>query len=297
MPVVTNRLSLVHKLLADPPAPGTMRRLIRQASVDMILAAPTTKSELKAAAAQGKVELANLERFIDALVLSNKEGQAEDRKISRTQVDSLEELFDSEDWQSALEHHSGATIPGETRDAYFGRSFGNLVSENPNEVRVLDRYFLSKTIKKEEVVGWLVSQLASRAAGSLTVWTGVVQDQQLIGTRTELARQFAREILKVVSDAEFLGSVNLFVFDSHLHDRYFYFRFSESGVAFSLGAGIDVFRSHTLSEMSVANPISSTDLKNILSSSRLRPSSEYQFKEAAIDGLPENIKLMIPDSW
>ena len=245
MPVVTNRLSLVHKLLADPPAPGTMRRLIRQASVDMILAAPTTKSELKAAAAQGKVELANLERFIDALVLSNKEGQAEDRKISRTQVDSLEELFDSEDWQSALEHHSGATIPGETRDAYFGRSFGNLVSENPNEVRVLDRYFLSKTIKKEEVVGWLVSQLASRAAGSLTVWTGVVQDQQLIGTRTELARQFAREILKVVSDAEFLGSVNLFVFDSHLHDRYFYFRFSESGVAFYLGAGIDFFSSHT----------------------------------------------------
>ena len=37
--------------------------------------------------------------------------------------------------------------------------------------------------------------------------------------------------------------------------------------------------------MSVANPISSTDLKNILSSSRLRPSREYQFKEAAIDGL------------
>lgn len=297
MPVVTNRLHLVHKLLDNPPAPGTMRRLISQASVDMVLSAPTTKSELKAAAAKGTAELANLERFIDALVLSNKEVPAEDRKISRIQVDSLEELFDSEDWQSALEHHSGATLPGETRDAYFGRSFGNLVSLSPKEVRVLDRYFLSKTIKKEEVVGWLVSQLASRGASSLTIWTGVVQDQQLVGARTELARQFALEILKIVSDAEFVGSVNLFIFDSQLHDRYLYFGFSESGVAFSLGAGIDVFRSHNLSEMSVANPISSTMLKNILSSSRLRPSSEHQFKEVTIEGLPENIKLRIPDSW
>lgn len=298
MPVVTNRLNLVHELLENPPAPGTLGRLIRQASVDMILCAPTTKAKLRAVAAKGRADrLSKLELFIDALVLSNFDARKEDKKISGIQVGSLEELFDSEEWQFALEHHSGATIPGETREAYFGRSFGNLVSARPTELRVLDRYLLSKTLKKEEVVGWMVSQLASRGSDSLTIWTGVQQDQQLPGTRPELARQFAFEISRIVADAGFVGSVNLYVFESHLHDRYLYFRFSESGMAFTLGAGVDVFRTQNLSEMSVANPVSSTELKNILSSVRLKPSSEHQFKKEPLDDLPENISLWIPESW
>ena len=298
MPILTNRLNLVQELLANPPAPGKMRRLIRQASVEMILSAPITKAKLKAAAAKANsASTSQLELFIDALVLHRGDVEAEDRKIARSKAESLEELFDSDEWQAALEHHSGATIPGETRGDYFGRSFGNLVSAKPKELRILDRYFLSKTMKREEVVGWLLSQIASRGAETLTIWTGVVQDQQILGTRVEIAKQFALDVANIVASAEFLGSVKLFVFESHLHDRYLDFRFSESGVAFALGAGIDVFRNQNLAEMSVANPISFTEFNNILSSSRLRPSSEYQFTKEVVEDLPENVSLWIPESW
>ncbi len=299
MPVVTNRLNLVNDLLANPPVPGTLRRLTRQASVDMILCGPTTKTKLRASlAAMGKSDrLSQLEVFIDALVLSTDEKLIEDRKISRIEAKSLEELFDSEGWQAALDHHHGATIPGESRDSFFGRSFGNLISANPKEVKVLDRYFLTKTLKQEEVVRWFLAQIAGRGAQCLTIWTGVTQDQQHPGTRIDLAEKFAREISKISSDSEFNGTVNLYVFDAHLHDRYLHFRYSESGVAFALGAGVDVFRSEYPTEMTVANPISDIELKNILASSRLRPSSQYQFTRSGIKNLPEQIRLWVPESW
>ena len=296
MAVVTTRLHLVEEVLKNPPPAGTLRRLARQASVDMILCGPTSKSKLKATlAAMGRSDkLEALSNFIDALVISGHDHPVEDKKLSGAKASSLQELFDCDEWQAALEHHMGVTRQGESREDYFGRSFGNLLAAKPKELKVLDAYLMAKALNEEEVVNWLITQLATRGAERITIWTSIIQDQRHTGTRQELARRFASKIAKIVTESKFSGQVDLYVYETFLHDRYFFFRYSDSGIAFALGSGVDVFRGQIFTELTVANPIPGHEARSILSSPRLKPPSEYQFEACSVDDLSEQINLWMP---
>ena len=300
MAVITNRVNLVEELLKNPPSAGALRRLIRQASTEMVLDSNKSRSEWKKILAsigsQGSLDNL-LEGFIDLLVTCDGGGEIEDRRLAKVEADSLEALFDSEKWLDAVEEHQGNTKNSEPRDEAFGRFFGHLLAPKDSELQIFDPYFLSKALKGEEVIDWLFSQLAPRGEQRLTIWTQVSSEQALEGTSTDISRKFCQTVYERLSHWGFQGSVKLKVFDKHPHDRYVAIRFTNGRVAFPLGYGVDLFRNAKIEETAPVLPISDRDLSSVLKNGGFRP-SQYQFSMLETqESAQVKVELHLPDHW
>lgn len=299
MAVITNRTNLVEKLLKHPPSPGVVARLIRHSSTEMVLDSRRSRVEWKRILASmgHQTGLDRLDAFVDSLVTCDGGGQLEDRRIAKVEAGSLEDLFDSENWQEAVVEHQGNTKNRERRDEAFGRFFGHLLAPHDSELQVFDTYFLAKALKRAEIVDWLFTQVASRGTQKLTIWTEISSESQFGGTSKEIAQRFGQVVHEGLSAAGFQGFVKLVVFDKHPHDRYVAIKFKNGRVAFTLGYGIDLFKDNQIVETAPVVPMPHADLEDVMKSDALRPS---QFQTSLL-GTHEasNIRLEIhvPDSW
>lgn len=299
MAVLTSRHGLIAALLSTPPDKGTLRRLIRDSKVDMVLSSPTAKSYLKSLAAQGPKEYHELfELLITFLVLNRTEKEVEDRRLKDFQCDSLQELFDSEPWQESLELHEAKARPGESRDDFFGRAFGHLLSAGPDEVKIYDGYFMGAALKEREVIPWLFRHLQGRKTSAVKILTANQSDERGTGSPREVALRFSEKIANAIAESGFTGNVTLFVHNELIHDRFLEFKYSQGSIAFNLGKGVDSFGIKTFeSERMVSSAISGWDLANKLRQDNMRPRWEDEFLALELEGLSKNLKLFIPSSW
>lgn len=278
MPVLTNRDHLVEELLENAPPAGVLRRLTRQVSTEMVLSGQVSKRALKSklAAIGNTPNTFGLEMFLESLVLSNVVDGSEDRKIRSVKANTLQELLDSDAWQSALEHHHAAMKMSETREEFFGRSFGHLISASPRVVRIVDRYFAIKALKDEAVVQWLFTQLASRSCQKLSIWSKLEIDNSL-NLQGSLTQLLAEKVKLIAELSVFKGSISIYLFDELLHDRYLNLQFSDGSISFELGTGIDMFKDDVASELEVAHLVAHSDFKRVTQSKKIRPANEWGF--------------------
>lgn len=299
MAVLTSRHNLLTDVFMTPPDKGILRRLIRDSKVDMVLSAPTAKSHLKSLAAQGPSEYHELfELLITFLVLNRTEKEVEERRLKNFQCDSLQELFDSEPWQESLELHEAKARPGESRDDFFGRAFGHLLSAEPEELKIYDSYFMGAMLKEREVIPWLFRHLQGRKTSAVKILTANQSDERGIGSPKEVALRFAEKTAHAIAESGFTGNATLYVHNELIHDRFLEFKFSQGSIAFNLGKGIDSFGIKTFeAERMVSSAMSGWDLAQKLREDNVRPRWEDEFVSLESEALPKNLQLFIPAGW
>lgn len=299
MAVLTSRHNLLRDVFRTPPDKGILRRLIRESKVDMVLSAPTAKSQLMSLAAQGPEEYHELfELLITFLVLNRTEREVEERRLKNFKCNSLQELFDSEPWQESLELHEAKARTGESRDDFFGRAFGHLLSAEPAALKIYDGYFMGAALKEREVIPWLFRHLQARKTSAVKILTANQSDERGTGSPKEVALRFAENTAHAMADAEFTGNVALYVHNELIHDRFLEFLFSQGSIAFNLGKGIDSFGIKTFeAERMVSSAISGWDLAQKLQQDNVRPRWEDEFVALESEALPENLKLFLPTGW
>lgn len=299
MAALTSRHNLLTDVFTAPPDKGILRRLIRDSKVDMVLSAPTAKSHLKGLAAQGPKEYHELfELLITFLVLNRTDRDVEERRLKNFKCNSLQELFDSEPWQESLDLHEAKARPGESRDDYFGRAFGHLLSAEPESLKIYDGYFMGAALKEREVIPWLFGHLQARKTSAVKILTANQADERGSGSPKEVALRFASKLAQAIAEADFAGNVTLYVHNELIHDRFLEFKFSQGSIAFNLGKGIDSFGIKTFeAERMVSSAISGWDLAQKMREDNVRPRWEDEFVALDSKALPENLKLFIPTGW
>lgn len=299
MAVLTSRHKLLMEVFTAPPERAVLKRLIRASKVDMIMSAPIGKTYLRGLAAQGPEELKGLfDVLITLLVLNKTEREIEERLLRDLRCASLQELFDSEPWQDALELHEARAKPGESRDDFFGRAFGYLFKAEPNELRIYDKYFMGGVLKNHSAIPWFFSQLQARKAKRVKILTESDFDNRNPGSPREVALSVAKSLGGTLAKAGFAGPVELYLHNEMIHDRYFEFIFSQGSIAFNLGKGIDSFDDRSFSnERMMSAATSGWEFNEKLKTDNIRPRWEDEFAALESVALPDNLKIFVPLSW
>lgn len=149
---------------------------------------------------------------------------------------------------SARDRHTSIASPGESRDAFYERTFGHLL-RNSKKFVVYDPYGLENLVKPYSGISWLVRERLSRLPIQLELHalTSVYDAATLEEESVNQVASMLRGAKNVHSDF----SVSLILYDKTRkgnHDRFARIVFDRNSVSCELSKGAEIFREAALSE-------------------------------------------------
>jgi hypothetical protein len=252
----------------------------------------------------------DLEMLVDSLVLTSEiSGDLEEKSLKKSKATNIAELFDTAEWNQAVERRSGVMRKGETRDDLFGRVFGSLIQAGLTNFEIVDTHFLAKAVDgykdKSSPVPWLISQMKRRGVQSVSIKTGVgLNGNFATMPDREKVRKGASVISELMDEANFTGVVRLDIFSKLNHNRYFITKFEKaqsqvsSMFAFELGMGLGTFGKERPDEVQKIHVLSAREWREIWgNSAKVTPSPHaLEVADSRNAWLP-NLEVRIPEDW
>lgn len=316
MPLVKLDSGLVTGLVNAELSSGVLKRVARSASTDLLLCSELSKTSMKGEIARALAErlstcTVDLEMLVDSLVLTSEiGGDLEEKSLKKSKATNIAELFDTAEWNQAVERRSGIMRKGETRDDLFGRVFGSLIQAGLTNFEIVDPHFLAKAVggykDKTSPVPWLISQMKRRGVESVSIKTGVSLNGNF-GTMPdpEKVRKGAKVISELMEEVNYSGIVRLEIFSKLNHNRYFITKFengqsqySTSMFAFELGMGLGTFDKERPDEVQKIHVLSAREWREIWGNSAKVTPSPYalEIADSRDDWLP-NLEVRVPEEW
>lgn len=257
MRIIHTNVDSVLNWIESNPEPATARRIARRILGEAIIHGNCSRESLKRAISsiQDPKALTVLEAFASSvLIASTASKTSAEKSLRNLEGAGLEEIVESEEWETAISKRSYFIESGQSRDDEFGRVVGRMISLPEHQIELVDQYLGEKIIKAEPVFGWFLKSISQRQNRILVIHTRYPQesfDEVLPGkTNRERVRFLVNQVERIASESGFTGEIKVILYTKSQHDRYWKFAFSEGFITLSNGYGLDVFRQETFASNS-----------------------------------------------
>jgi hypothetical protein len=234
-----------------------------------------------------------LEGFV--YIESVNPGPLEDPQLQALMGMTFPELALSDELSNSVKMHSYPMLVGESRESGFMRLFGHFL-EGASTVEIVDRYFAEKLVDNEDVVQWLIKQVASQTNCPIRIKSKMPRERfGEWGQKTlhEILASLANSNVFNKSSLGIQNDIYLDLYEKVPHNRYIRFQFSNGAVYCSIDHGVDAFKDDPVSEPEPVNEIPREVYVNIQSSKAWSPRLDEQLSDWRNPSLASDWRIFV----
>jgi hypothetical protein len=300
-PVVSRQDELL-QWIEENPGSVEVRSVARAVRGRIILCGPLSRKELlqHVSLLENEQSQELLIQIIGDFVFINSENpkDLEDPALRHLTGISFVHFAVSDELDASFSSHSGIMRVGESREGGFERLFGHLLP-GAKTIEIVDKFFAEKAAANEEVVRWLIQQIAKHTSCPIRIRSAIPQGdskaQHSYGYGAML-KKLSDSLASNKSELSFDNEVHLDLYEKVPHNRYLRVQFSGGAIYCSIDHGIDAFKDDPVSEPEPVKDIGQAAFTDILRSSRWVPSPQEELApfQAAEGGFESSFHIRIP---
>lgn len=280
-PVVSRQEELL-EWIGENPGSHEVRSVARAIRGRLILCGPLSRKELLQCVS-GMQNEQSQELFIQIIgdfvfMQSENPRDLEDIPLRQLTGISFVDFALSDELEESFAWHSNIMRVGESREEGFGRLFGHMLP-GATTIEIVDKFFAEKAAANEEVVRWLIQQIARytkcpiRVKSALPLGDSKAQYSYGYG---EMLKRLSGSLASSKNEISFQNEVHLDLYEKVPHNRYLRIQFSGGAIFCSIDHGIDAFKDDPVSEPEPVNDIGGDVFADVSRSSRWDPNSQEE---------------------